>query len=547
MEPMLYLIKVNMALLLFYSLYRLFFQSDTFLQWKRFLLLTILIISFLYPFSTISDRIVSPEVPANGNALPVFYLNEMIVVSSDTSPSTPLLNGETIFQTIGLACFAVASFLLVRIILRIIAILWLVQKTEKIELHGQKIHVRKGLSSPFSFFGWIVLDPEKYPGNELKEILLHEKAHVLQKHSLDVIFAEIVCTFCWFNPFIHLLKKEICMNLEYLADRAVLKSGCEAKHYQFHLLHLTYVKATAKITNNFNVSPLKKRIIMMNSKQTSLASIWKYTLLIPAFAFLVFFNYSLKAEIQFPAPVADAISELVDENAQDSVPVAKTKKQGITKKNATKSKPPVYETRDGKKFFTMLEEPPVFPGGEKALMKYISDNLKYPETAIEACIQGRVVLRFIITTTGKVENVEVMRSLDAACDAEAVRVVEAMPAWTPGKQDGEAQSVYYTLPVSYKLQPSKSKPPVYETIDGKKVFIHLDEPPVFPGGVTALMKYLSDNVKYPETAIQDSIQGRVVLRFIITTTGKVENVEVVRSLNAACDAEAVRVVEAMPA
>ncbi|MDR2086066.1 MAG: TonB family protein [Dysgonamonadaceae bacterium] len=102
--------------------------------------------------------------------------------------------------------------------------------------------------------------------------------------------------------------------------------------------------------------------------------------------------------------------------------------------------------------FSHVEQPPQFPGGEKELMKWLSENIKYPTIAQEQGIQGRVVLRFVVSPDGSVGQVEVQRSLDPSCDKEAVRVVKNMPKWTPGKQNGNAVFVYYTLPVLFRLQ-----------------------------------------------------------------------------------------------
>jgi TonB family protein len=249
-----------------------------------------------------------------------------------------------------------------------------------------------------------------------------------------MILAEIINIFCWFNPFVRLLKKEIRLNLEYLADRSVLASGYEAEHYQFHLLQLSYSKAIAKITNNFNVSLLKKRIFMMNKKQTSLASIWKYTLLLPVVAVLLFFSACLNTK-KDNAPAQE--NETVSETAKEA-PVA-----------ATEETAP--EGIDLKTVFSHVEEPPQFPGGEKALLEWLSKNIEYPPAAIEKRIEGRVVARFVVSSSGKVLNPEIVRSLDKDCDEEALRVLKTMPDWTPGKQSGKTVDVFYTLPVMFKL------------------------------------------------------------------------------------------------
>ena len=94
---------------------------------------------------------------------------------------------------------------------------------------------------------------------------------------------------------------------------------------------------------------------------------------------------------------------------------------------------------------------PTFPGGVTELMKFISDNLNYPVIAQEYGIQGRVILRFVVSKTGAIDNVTVLRSLDPTCDKEAIRVVKSMHKWIQGKQNGKNVQVNYTMPVVIKL------------------------------------------------------------------------------------------------
>jgi len=104
------------------------------------------------------------------------------------------------------------------------------------------------------------------------------------------------------------------------------------------------------------------------------------------------------------------------------------------------------------KIFTSVEQVPEFPGGMAALQKYLANNIRYPAAAKEDGIQGRVVLQFVVDKDGSVTNIVIQRDIGGGCGKEAVRVVSSMPKWKPGKQNGQAVKVYYTLPVSFKLQ-----------------------------------------------------------------------------------------------
>ena len=176
----------------------------------------------------------------------------------------------------------------------------------------------------------------------------------------------------------------------------------------------------ATITNNFNVLPLKRRIMMMNKPASNPRARFKYLLFVPlAIALLAMNNTTIRANVQKK--------------------VVKTTK--TTKKADVSNK--VYE---------VVEQMPTFPGGDAALMKYLAENIKYPVSAQKAKEQGRVVVQFIVEKDGAVTGVKTVRSVTPVLDAEAVRVIKAMPKWTPGRQGGQPVRVNYNVPVSFRLQ-----------------------------------------------------------------------------------------------
>ncbi|MFC0605282.1 M56 family metallopeptidase [Winogradskyella pulchriflava] len=144
---------------------------------------------------------------------------------------------------------------------------------------------------PFSFFNWIVYNPNKYSKEELQHILNHEKAHANELHSIDIIITQLACVLFWFNPFIWLYRKEIQQNLEFIADKKAQNfSECE-KSYQLVLLKSSIPKHNLLVTNNFYNSQIKKRIIMLHKTKSNRLNAWKYGLILPALAlFLMSFN-----------------------------------------------------------------------------------------------------------------------------------------------------------------------------------------------------------------------------------------------------------------
>ncbi|MDR1523820.1 MAG: M56 family metallopeptidase [Tannerella sp.] len=454
MEIFAYLIKVNLAIILLYVFYCLFFRNDTFFHWKRWLLLSVITLSLLYPLWDISKQIIENKLfmqtVENGVIFPSFYLNEVIVRADTGQANTAFSIWNYIPDALLGIYLMVFAYFITRILIQIAGIAFLLVKTKPAKINGRKIHVKKGLESPFSFFKYIVLDPELYIGNELQEILRHEETHAGQWHSVDMMIAKCMCAVCWFNPFIWLMKREIRMNLEYMADRSVIDAGCDTGHYQFHLLRLTYHKATAKITNNFNVSLIKKRILMMNKKQTSQLGMAKYIFILPLVAALLVFN---------SLDVLSSKNQWIEMQENASHPTAG--QDNTLTALETWDAPDV--TIEGKKekdsIYVTVEEMPQYPGGDVALLKYIFENIEYPEEAKVQKLEDRVSVTFVITAEGKITDVTVAKPVHPLLDAEAVRCIKALPeVWTPGKDKGKPVSVRYSIPVRFRLsKPDQEK------------------------------------------------------------------------------------------
>ncbi len=204
--------------------------------------------------------------------------------------------------------------------------------------------------------------------------------------------------------------------------------------------------------------------------------------------------------------------------------------------------------------FMVVEEMPEFPGGEAALRKYIAEHVNFPADAEKAKIQGKVFVNFVINSAGKVEKAKVIRGIHPSLDEEAVRVVNALPDWKPGKQKGEAVDVSYTLPVTFTLHPNdpQVESNVVQNTDPQKkkknkdVFVVVEQMPEFPGGALALRKFIAQSVKYPVVAQKAGVQGKVFVTFVVNSNGKVENAKIAWGIDPALDAEAIRVVNSLP-
>ena len=193
--------------------------------------------------------------------------------------------------------------------------------------------------------------------------------------------------------------------------------------------------------------------------------------------------------------------------------------------------------------YTIVEQMPTFPGGEEALRNFMAANVKYPALATQKGIQGKVYISFVVTKTGSVANAKVARSVDPSVDQEAIRVVELLPSWKPGMQNGKYVDVEYTIPINFVLEPSKISNEKLKGTDSQdeQPYTVVEQMPEFPGGEQALRNFMAANVRYPASAHEKGIQGKVYIKFVVTKTGKVTNIEVVRGVDPSLDQEGVTV------
>jgi len=217
-----------------------------------------------------------------------------------------------------------------------------------------------------------------------------------------------------------------------------------------------------------------------------------------------------------------------------------------------KKEPVTVIIQEKETVFKVVEEMPLFNGGKPAIEfpGYIMKNIKYPEAAKEKGITGKVIVQFVVDSTGTVRNAIVVGSVDSLLNEEALRVVNSSPIWTPGKQKGKAVSVFYTFPIVFSLQKKETKEPaLMKTSKPEETFYVVEDMPHFNGGDPAreFTKYISENLVYPEEERQKGIQGQVKVQFVIREDGRVSDVKVIEPDRENFNKEAVRVIESSPA
>jgi beta-lactamase regulating signal transducer with metallopeptidase domain len=335
-----YLIKVSAILVLFYLCYKFLLQRETFFESNRSFLLLGLITAFILPLITISKHImVEPNIMKN-----TFTLEESLLQSQTIVQENPLE-----FTTIITYLYITGIlFFIGRFLLQFGSLVTLLINSTKQRVSSFIYVITKNIISPFSFFNWIVFNPNQFNDTELKQIITHEKVHAKQLHSIDILLAELICILLWFNPSVWYYKRDLRQNLEFIADKnAQATTNCK-KSYQHLLLKTSVPNYQMALTNNFYNSSIKKRIVMLHKNKSHNRNQLKFLLVLPVLGlFLMSFNIK---EVYIEATSSQAETYAITgeskkvvtsnietiESKPESKPISKSKKN-ITNNNVSKS------------------------------------------------------------------------------------------------------------------------------------------------------------------------------------------------------------------
>jgi len=274
-----YLLKVSAVTVIFYVFYKIFLQRDTFFESNRWFLLIGLITSVFIPLFVIPIYVEQTPV-----SLDAFVFTEDAVITNNNS-SINLLSLLKTAYFLGIFLFTL------RFMLQLKSLFPLLITSETQKLGRFKFLKTQENISPFSFFNYIVYNPQPFNETELEQIISHEKVHVQQYHTIDVILAQIACIAFWFNPFIWLYNNDLKQNLEFIADKTAINDANCKKSYQYTLLKTSVPKHHLALTNNFYNSLIKKRIVMLHKSKSKKINLLKYAFIIPVLGlFLMSFN-----------------------------------------------------------------------------------------------------------------------------------------------------------------------------------------------------------------------------------------------------------------
>ena len=274
-----YIIKISICLSVVYIFYQLFLRRLTFYNWNRWYLLGYSALSFIIPLVDIMPQLQKRELESNA-------VLDWIPAWGTPLPQKSLLETLTSWDWALIVVSIGILFFLVRFLIKLYSFLLLKKNAELISAQQTLLYQLNENITPFSFGNAIYINRHLHNEDELQEIIRHEFVHVKQKHTIDIIFCELLCITNWFNPFAWLLRHSVKQNLEFIADDKVVQNGFDKKEYQYLLLKVMGNKQLA-FTNHFNFSNLKKRIAMMNTLKTAKVHLIKFLFLLPVVAVLL--------------------------------------------------------------------------------------------------------------------------------------------------------------------------------------------------------------------------------------------------------------------
>ena len=437
-----YILKSAACLAVFYLFYKLLMSRDTFHRFNRFALLGLLVLSSLLP-------LVEASVNSPAAVQETMLTLEQLLLMADIQPEGESMAAATPSATV-LWLRAALLVYLTGIVFFIVRNLCSLARLDRLIRQGKREALDSYLPdrkeknvrlvvhdhdiAPFSWMHWIVIARKDLEENG-REILIHELAHIRNRHSWDLLLADLCIFVQWFNPAAWLLKQELQNIHEYEADETVLREGVNARNYQMLLIKKAVGTRLYSMANSFNHSSLKKRITMMLKEKSNPWARAKYLYILPlaALAVTAFARPEVSAvadEISAVKVIAPAVHDSIQPNVQTAVAAPSS----------------------------ALDQMPEFPGGMEALNTYLRNNIRYPQEAQKAGIQGRVIIQFIVSKDGSITDAEVVESVDPQLDAEGLRLIKNMPRWKPGMRKGQAIRVKQTLPIRFAFTKTSDKP-----------------------------------------------------------------------------------------
>ena len=539
-----YILKSSLCLALFYLFYRLLLSKETFHRFNRLALLGVLALSGAIPFV---------KITLQKSAEAVISFDEFMLVP-EVAPSVAMEEVSTPFPWMALVLLVYGLgivFFWGRHLWSLARMCRVLRSSRREKMEGGiTLFIHKEKVAPFSWMNIIVLSEEDMQESG-EAILTHERAHIKNRHSWDLLLAEVCVFLQWFNPAAWLLKQELQTVHEYEADEWVINNGIDAKTYQLLIIKKAVGARLYSIANSFNHSSLKKRITMMIKKKSNPWARMKYLYVLPLAAVAV---------AAFARPeVSNKLDEISSVKVNDLTSIVKAEEVKSVE-NSSDEKFKVSGTvlaADTK--IPVMGASVIIRGTTNGTLtdldgKFTLTGLK-KDDVIQVSFVGfqtrSVIVKdespLTILLNDAVQNLDEMVVVAMAPNEDGTTTIKAQmkdkngeKSYLEGKMASTKKDGMTVNQVDWQKKASNSEP------QEKVIFQVVEEMPQFPGGMGEAMKFLAKNMKYPVAAQQAKIEGRVIVQFVVEKDGSVSDVKVMRGVNSELDAEAIRVVSMMP-
>lgn len=482
---LLYSLKSAFALTLLYVPYIFLLSRDSFFSFNRRILLLIVLLSIVLPWLNISA--LTWEISSMMQTAPVLRMIDATIVESVSTPDTDM-SPEPKISWMNVASWGYIIGVLVILVWQLLGLYRLRSNFQKGCLWKEKnghitIYCHAEEIAPYSWMNNIVISEKDYQENAHK-IITHEMGHIQARHSWDLLLLAVLQSIQWWNPIVYFFKNSLRDTHEYEADRHVLTQGVSLKEYQQLLIKKVVGSNSYIFANNLCNSLTLKRIAMMKKKKSSTWMCSKVLYIIPvatlalsAFAtssstspvdtnvskvqdkvnkksgitldtmFVVGYNTEASGSRKKVAPNNTSQAILLnDKKIEKEKPKALTPKN-IQHVNIIKNSKATKESNQKPNF-----EHASYPGGTSALLKEISQVIKYPPIAQEKGTQGIVLLQLTIGKDGKIEKTEIQKSLSKECDQAVIEATKKLKRFAPAKENGQLVRSKYTLPIRFRIQ-----------------------------------------------------------------------------------------------
>lgn len=399
-----YIIKSTVLLLTLITFYKLFLENEKMHLFNRIYLNGSILFSLTVPLGHFSFK------TKIASKLISLQLNEIIIQKTDKNLNV-IYENEIMSYIIISIYMIIMTLLLFRFFINIKYYYKKIKNNEHKIFNGSKLILLNEPIIPHSFLNYIFLNKQDYINNKIpSELLVHEDAHLKQKHTLDILFIEIVNVLFWFNPILILYKRAIKLNHEFLADEVVNKQFNSVSYYQEILLQIASNQSKIALASPINYLITKKRLIMM-TKNESKAKIILKTASVGFIYSVLFFALNTK---------------IVAQEQSNEENLVKVNKSLIISKNTE----------------------PLFPGGMEAFYTFVGKNFKISKEANKMKLKGKIYLTFMIEKDGSLSEFKILRDIGYGTGKEAIRVLKLSPKWTPGTVDNKPAKVQYSLPIT---------------------------------------------------------------------------------------------------